>query len=69
MEKGYLMKGKLLNCSSMSGFGYVVVDGGKHAYFVSAKDADGSLVDGDRVSFDLEHHKRGPIAVYLHIDH
>lgn len=61
MEKGYLMKGKLLNCSSMSGFGYVVVDGGKHAY--------GSLVDGDRVSFDLEHHKRGPIAVYLHIDH
>ena len=64
------MKGKLFNCSAgdtSSEHCFVIADGGKHGYFVSAKKADGPLVNGACVSFDLERQKRGPVATHIHI--
>lgn len=64
------MKGKPVNCkhlTSMSDFCHIIPEGGIHAYFVSAKEADAPLVDGAEVSFDLKRHRSGIAAVNVHI--
>ena len=64
------MKGKLFNCSNETTGSeqcFVIADGGKHGYFVSAKNSDGPLVNGACITFDLDHQKRGDIATNIHI--
>lgn len=64
------MKGTLFNCSEgnmSSKQCFVIADGGDHGYFVSAKKADGPLVNGACISFDLEDQKKGPVATHIHI--
>jgi len=64
------MKGKLVNCSDgniSSEHCFVVADGGKHGYFVSAKNSDGPLVNGACISFELEEQKQGSVATHIHI--
>lgn len=64
------MKGKLFNCSNGTAGSeqcFVIVDGGKHGYFVSAKSSDGPLVNGACVTFDLDRQERGPVATNIHI--
>ena len=64
------MKGKLFNCSGGTTSPeqcFVIADGGKHGYFVSAKEADGPLVNGACVTFDLQGQERGPVATNIHV--
>ena len=61
------MKGKLFNCDINSENCFVIADGGKHGYFVSAKKSDGPLVNGACVTFDLESQKRGSVATHIHV--
>ena len=64
------MKGKLFNCSSgdtKSEHCFVIADGGKHGYFVSAKKSDGPLANGVCITFDLEDKGRGDLATHIHI--
>ncbi|PHR58460.1 MAG: hypothetical protein COA44_03175 [Arcobacter sp.] len=69
-SKGFIMKGKLFNCSNgatSSEHCFVIADGGKHGYFVSSKKADGPLMNGACISFELEDQKKGSIVTDVHI--
>ncbi len=64
------MKGKLFNCSGGTTSAeqcFVIADGGKHGYFVSAKDSDGPLINGACVTFELRGKEKGDIATNIHI--
>jgi len=64
------MKGKLFNCSggaTGSEHCFVIADGGKHGYFVSAKKSDGPLINGACVTFDLENKGSGDTVTHIHI--
>ena len=64
------MKGKLFNCSAGNASSeqcFVIADGGKHGYFVSAKSSDAPLVNGACITFELDSQKRGTIATNIHV--
>ena len=68
--KGSIMKGRLFNCSGGEKGAehcFVIADGGKHGYFVSAKKSDGLLMNGACITFDLEDKGRGDIATHIHV--
>lgn len=51
--------------NNKSRFGFIIDDETKSEFYVHGKDVNGTIAEGDKVSFDLKEEKRGPACVQV----
>jgi CspA family cold shock protein len=58
-----MLKGTVKFFNVKNKFGFITEDETGKEYYVHIKDVEGTIVENDKVSFELEDAKRGPQAV------